>query len=50
MLGQGWTAKTEYLYIDAGKNKVFNDAEGVTATFANRFHVFRLGVNYKFGG
>ena len=49
-LGQGWTAKTEYLYIDAGENKVFNTAQGDLATFDNRFHVFRLGLNYKFGG
>ena len=49
-LGQGWTAKTEYLYIDAGENKVFNAAQGDLATFDNRFHVFRLGLNYKFGG
>jgi outer membrane immunogenic protein len=50
VLGQGWTAKTEYLYIDAGKNSVFNDNQGDIATFDNRFHVFRLGLNYKFGG
>jgi outer membrane immunogenic protein len=50
VLGQGWTAKTEYLYIDAGKNKVFNVSENELATFDNRFHVFRLGLNYKFGG
>jgi outer membrane immunogenic protein len=50
VLGQGWTAKTEYLYIDAGKNRVFNDNQGVVATFDNRSHLFRLGLNYKFGG
>lgn len=49
-LGGNWTAKTEYLFIDAGHQDVFNPniAGGDTARFDNRFHVFRFGLNYKF--
>jgi outer membrane immunogenic protein len=52
MLGGNWSAKTEYVYIDAGSNAVTNPAVGFdpTATFHNRFHVFRKGLNYRFGG
>jgi len=50
-LAQNWTAKTEYLYIDAGSQDVFNPVigGGSTTHFNNRFHVFRFGLNYKFG-
>jgi len=51
VLAQNWTAKTEYLYIDAGGQDVVNPFfAGVnrTAHFDNRFHVFRMGLNYKF--
>lgn len=50
-LTQNWTAKTEYLYVDAGHQDVFNPDIGfgpATAHFGNRFHVFRYGLNYKF--
>ncbi len=49
-LGRNWTAKTEYLYIDAGHQDVFNSAlaGGTTMRFDNRFHVFRFGLNYQF--
>ena len=53
MLGGNWSAKAEYLYIDAGSQDVFNpDFVGAptTARFDNRFHVFRYGLNHKFGG
>jgi outer membrane immunogenic protein len=52
VLGNGWTGKTEYLYIDAGSQDVFNVeiGGGTIARFDNRFHVFRFGVNRKFGG
>ncbi len=52
-LAQNWTAKTEYLYIDAGSQDVFNpsvDGMAKTAHFDNRFHIFRFGLNYAFGG
>ena len=50
-VSHSWTAKTEYLYIDAGSQTVFNPiGGGLTARFENRFHVFRFGLNYRFGG
>jgi outer membrane immunogenic protein len=48
MLGGNWSSKAEYLYIDAG-NQTVPFGAGL-ATFDNRFHVFRNGLNYRFGG
>ena len=51
MLGGNWSAKIEYLHIDAGDNSVDGAPVGRgTADFENRFHVFRYGANYRFGG
>jgi outer membrane immunogenic protein len=47
-LGGNWSAKTEYLYIDAGRQSVTEPDDG-THVFDNRFHVFRFGLNRKFG-
>lgn len=47
-LAGNWTAKSEYLYIDAGSQRVTNPGNNLTATFDNRFHVFRFGLNYRF--
>ena len=52
MLDRNWTAKTEYLFIDAGNQNVRNPSfspGGDTARFENQFHVFRFGLNYRFG-
>ena len=49
MIGGNWSMKAEYLFIDAGQN-VFISILDRTAHFDNRFHVFRYGLNYKFGG
>jgi outer membrane immunogenic protein len=51
-LSHNWSAKTEYLYIDAGSSSFGANVFGVTqtATFQNRFHVLKTGLNYKFGG
>ena len=49
MIGGNWSMKAEYLVIDAGQN-VFISILDRTAHFDNRFHVFRYGLNYKFGG
>jgi outer membrane immunogenic protein len=46
-LGNNWTARAEYLYIDLD-NASLTDAFGTTATFDNAFHTMRVGVNYKF--
>lgn len=45
-----WTAKAEYLYIDAGKVTVADAATpgGPGATFTHQYHVARLGLNYHF--
>jgi outer membrane immunogenic protein len=36
-----WTAKVEYNMMDFGNDSPFSD---------NKFHVFKAGLNYKFGG
>jgi opacity protein-like surface antigen len=40
-LGGNWTAKVEYNMMDFGNNNPFAD---------NTFHVFKAGINYRFGG
>jgi outer membrane immunogenic protein len=47
-----WSAKTEYLYIDAGSNSFAANVFGATqiATFKNQYHVIKSGLNYQFGG
>ena len=40
-LGGNWTAKVEYNMMDFGNNNPFAD---------NMFHVFKGGINYRFGG
>src|SRR5215831_3402205 len=40
-LGGNWTAKVEYNMMDFGNNNPFAD---------NTFHVFKTGINYRFGG
>jgi outer membrane immunogenic protein len=47
-LAQNWTAKTEYLYINAGSQDVLSRFGPIH--FDNSLHVFRFGLNYKFGG
>jgi outer membrane immunogenic protein len=58
-LGGNWTAKFEYLFMDLGSatgsadfvvNPAFAIVERVVGTTTFRDHVFRAGVNYKFGG
>ena len=50
-----WSARLEYLYIDAGKSKrtsVITIPAIATFPFdsnvSNRFHVIRAGLNYSF--
>jgi outer membrane immunogenic protein len=49
-----WTVKAEYLYIDVGSHSVA-DADGNTDPdflpfdYKHRFHLARLGLNYRFG-
>jgi len=54
-LSRNWSTKTEYLYIDAGTNSFTANVFGAiggpqVATFENRFHVIKTGLNYHFGG
>ena len=44
-----WTTKVEYLFIDAGRihtDDIDGDEHG---TWNHQFHIFKLGLNYKFG-
>ncbi|MFP3945157.1 MAG: outer membrane protein [Alphaproteobacteria bacterium] len=53
-----WTIRAEWLYVDLGKEdyhftgEVFNGDPFDTDSFPSdlSFHVFRVGLNYKFGG
>jgi outer membrane immunogenic protein len=59
-LGNGWSVKGEYLYIDLNSHNrtlvpgAVTGAPATGAAFADtggdRFSIARLGVNYKFGG
>lgn len=44
-----WSAKFEYLYVDAGTNRVLDaDGDGSYLNFKHEYHVARVGLNYKF--
>jgi outer membrane immunogenic protein len=50
-----WSARLEYLYIDAGQSKRTSIVTvpalftaGIDSNFSNRFHVVRAGLNYSF--
>jgi outer membrane immunogenic protein len=52
LLGGGWSAKLEYLYVDLGKNTTSAVVDGATiASFDSKFtdNIVRVGLNYKFG-
>lgn len=56
MIAQNWSFKTEYLYVDLGKDNLDLGAfggglpipAGVSFTEQTRLHVVRAGVNYHF--
>lgn len=57
-LGGNWTAKVEYLFMDLGGSAGAGDfvvnpnlaiVERVIGTTTFRDHIFRAGLNYKFG-
>jgi outer membrane immunogenic protein len=54
VLGGGWSAKVEYLYIDLGKLEytINVPGAGTIATWTNRVtdNIVRVGLNYKWGG
>jgi outer membrane immunogenic protein len=51
-LAANWTAKLEYLYIDAGSVDVVNTDEAPdndTMRFRHQFHIVKFGLNYRLG-
>ncbi len=49
--GPNWTAKAEYLYIDLGSTtNSYTQVAPHTFTTDVTNHVFRTGINYRFGG
>jgi outer membrane immunogenic protein len=51
-LSRGWTAKTEYIFIDPGSTTFLADPyghPGTPTTVDHSFHVIKTGLNYKFG-
>jgi outer membrane immunogenic protein len=51
-LGGNWTGKIEYLYLDLGKQDGVYTMAGVGHSYTSeiRQHIFRAGLNYRFGG
>jgi outer membrane immunogenic protein len=54
VLGGGWSAKLEYLYIDLGKteNTIATPGLGTLVSETRRYtdNIVRVGLNYKWGG
>jgi outer membrane immunogenic protein len=55
MLWSNWSAKAEYLHVDLGNHGIFTDTlpgAGGQRTESIRYtaEVFRVGLNYRFGG
>lgn len=51
-LSGNWTAKAEYLYVDAGKGDLLNAANAYAPVKVDkhRYQLVKYGVNYLFGG
>ena len=60
-VGNGWSLKAEYLYVDLGRSSVTSNnlslgggaplsAQTFTHSFDIKSNIVRVGVNYKFGG
>jgi outer membrane immunogenic protein len=52
-LAGNWSAKLEYLFVDLGSTTdafAFNAVSTETITKQVRDHIFRVGLNYRFGG
>jgi outer membrane immunogenic protein len=50
LFGRGWTAKTEYLYVDLGRITDHFTYAGYNQAITSHVteHVFRSGINYRF--
>lgn len=46
MLGQGWTTKLEYLYVDLGDKTMYTNVNPIKVDYTS--HIVKLGLNYKF--
>ena len=44
-----WSAKLEYLYVDLGKNQLFNVALGTPETVSVTGNIVRVSLAYSFG-
>jgi len=53
-LSRNWSAKSEYLYVDAGdssfSSRPLGGATVDTVTFHHQIHLLKTGFNYRFGG
>jgi len=49
-LAGNWTAKAEYLYVNAGKLTVTDPTDNAYIDYTHRYHVARLGLNYRLFG
>jgi outer membrane immunogenic protein len=55
-VGNNWSVKAEYLYVDLGNRSLVsiptgraaNVASTLTETFENKYNIVRVGLNYKF--
>jgi opacity protein-like surface antigen len=45
-----WSAKIEYLYVDLGKQQLFDVVPGVPETVSLTSNIVRVGLGYTFGG
>ena len=50
LFGPNWTSKTEYLYVDLGRDTNALVLNGISRTFSTNVqeHIFRTGLNYHF--
>ena len=50
-LDERWSVKGEYLFVQMDRERILYDADqNQTIEFSNRSHLFRIGLNYRFGG
>jgi outer membrane immunogenic protein len=45
---RNWSAELEYLYVDLGKNQLFNVVPGVPETVSVTGNIVRVGLSYSF--
>ena len=54
VIGGGWTAKLEYLYMDLGEqtSNIATPGQGTVSNWSNRVtdNIVRVGFNYRWGG